>query len=53
MASEIITDRLISAHVNINGPMIDNRKLEVNISKLTVDSYEYILLAYVSMHCTI
>jgi hypothetical protein len=42
-------------HANIHTECPDDRyqKLKISISKLILDTYEYILVAYVTMHCVI
>ena len=51
---QITTDPHILAHVNIVC-MDDDRYTELNIyfSELVVDSYQYIPVAYVTVHCMI
>ena len=51
---QITTDRHIFAHVNIVC-MDDDRYTELNIyiSKLVVDSYQYVPVAYIRVHCMI
>jgi hypothetical protein len=50
---KIITDPHILAQVNIERP--DDRwpKLKMYVSELILDSYEYIAVAYIKMHCMI
>ena len=47
------TDSHNLAHVNIEYPDDRYSKLDIYISKLILDSYEYIPVAYVKMRCMI
>ena len=50
---KITTDPRIFAHVNIVS--LDDRypKLKICISQPILDSYEYVLIMYMTMHCMI
>jgi hypothetical protein len=43
----------ILAHVNIKCPDDRDPKLKNDISELTLDSYEHIPVAYITMYCII
>jgi len=50
---KITADPHILAEVNIECTDDRNPKLQIYISELALDSYEYIPVAYVTMHCMI
>jgi hypothetical protein len=50
---KITTGPHILAHVNIEYPDDGHPKLKIYISELILDSYKYIPVAYVTMHCVI
>ena len=50
---KIITDPHILAHVNMECPDDSYPKLDIYISELILDSYEYIPVVYVTVHCMI
>jgi hypothetical protein len=49
----IATDHHILADVNIEYPHDRYPKLKMYIQELILDSYEYIKVTYVTMHCMI
>ena len=49
---KISTDRRILDRVNIECPDDMYPKLKIYISELILDCYKYMLIAYVTMHCT-
>jgi hypothetical protein len=53
LLQKITTDPHILAHVNIVCPDDRYPKLKIYISELILDSYKYITIAYVTMHCMI
>jgi hypothetical protein len=50
---KITTNHHILAHVNIDCPDDRYPKLNICISEMILDSYAYIPVAYVTMHCMI
>jgi hypothetical protein len=50
---KIITDPHILAHVNMECPDDRYPKLDIYISELILDSYEYIPVVYVTVYCMI
>ena len=53
VASRITTDPQILAYVNTECPDYGYPKLKLYISKLILDSYEYIPSEHVTMHCIV
>jgi hypothetical protein len=49
----ITKDPHVVTHVNIECPDARYPKLNIYISELILDSYEYMPVAYVTMHCMI
>jgi hypothetical protein len=53
MTSKITTDSHIRAHVNVECPDDRYPKLKILVSELISDSYDYIAVTSVTMHCMI